>query len=947
MLWCFIGRAVLAHGVASEKNHPLKASLIPVSSVCVVGDALKNTSFLATGPRLTALAAAALLLVHSGAFALSLGRLTVQSSLGEALRAEIDVTNITAEEAGTLRAAVASPEAFKAAGVDFNAALSGAQAQLVKRPDGRSVIRVTGDRTVTEPFVDVLLDLGWNGGRLQRAYTLLIDPPTRAAAPSPAPAVTASPVISPAPVQAAPVPPTPAAQPAPVAVSPVAQTPSAQPSRPAPLPKAAPAPKPLPEPKVKPEAPAKAPATQSADVYRVRSGDTLSKIAANNLRPGVSLDQMLVAMYRNNPQAFIGDNMNRLKAGVVMNVADAQAKAADLPAGEARQIIQAQSADFAAFRQHLAGAAPVVKTVESARTTKGKVEAAVEDRKAGPAAAPDKLTLSKGGLKAGAAEAKVSKETERKAADARVAELSRNVEELKKLTAVAATASSGTAAKTPAVAPSIPVPKPVPMPPPPVVVAASAAPATAPAASKTVPSEPVPSTAVAKAPDAPASLPAAPASVASDASAPASAPKMLPATADAAAEPSFFDSLADNPLVLPGAAALVAALAGLGLMRLRRRNQEGSGETSFIESKLQPDSFFGVSGGQRVDTRDGPASASSSSLSYSLSQLDAIGDVDPVAEADVYLAYGRDLQAEEILKEALRADGSRVAIRAKLLEVYAKRADAKGFEAQARQLQQQTGGEGEEWAKAAELGRTIDPTNSLYAGAGVVAEPLIETPSHVESSFPDDVLDDDATVVRNPEPAHDQTLPLGAAVAGMHTDEGPASTFDVDIDLDSPSQLVGLEATRPMLSEGGDTTPGALHEFAENTVRGALDGHKSEVSDQREAQNSGLGELPPLSLDDLPPHKEAQVSGPVDFDFGDLSLDLDKPADVAEPAPAAAMVDDLDLGGADPLVRKIELADEFRRIGDIEGARDLLEEVVGKAEGALQSRAQTLLDELK
>jgi len=921
--------------------------MIPVSSVCVVGDALKNTSFLATGPRLTALAAAALLLVHSGAFALSLGRLTVQSSLGEALRAEIDVTNITAEEAGSLRAAIASPEAFKAAGVDFNAALSGAQAQLVKRPDGRSVIRVTGDRTVTEPFVDVLLDLGWNGGRLQRAYTLLIDPPIRATSPSPAPAVTAAPVISPAPVQqAAPVQAAPTAQAAPVASPSVAQASAAQPSRPAPPPKAAPVPKPQPEPKAKPEAPAQAPATQTGDGYRVRSGDTLSRIAANNLRPGVSLDQMLVAMYRNNPQAFIGNNMNRLKAGVVMNVADAQAKAADLPAGEARQVIQAQSADFAAFRQQLAGAAPVVKTVESARTAKGKVEAAVEDRKAGPGTAPDKLTLSKGGLKAGAAEAKISKEAERKAADARVAELSRNVEELKKLTASAAAASSGTAAKTPPVVPPIPVAKPVPVPPP-VAAAASAAPAVAPAASKPVPPAPVPSAVVAKAAEVAASKPAAPASVASAAaaaSAPASAPKMLPPTPTQVAEPSFFDSLAENPLVLPGAAALVAALAGLGLMRLRRRNQEGSGETSFIESKLQPDSFFGVSGGQRVDTRDGPASASSSSLSYSLSQLDAIGDVDPVAEADVYLAYGRDLQAEEILKEALRADGSRVAIRAKLLEVYAKRADAKGFEAQARQLQQQTHGEGEEWAKAAELGRTIDPTNALYAVAGM-AEPLTEAPSHADSTFPDDILDDDATVVRNPEPAHDQTLPLGNTVAGMHTDEGPASTFDVDIDLDSPSQLVGLEATRPMTP--GDTTPGNLIDLGENTVRGALDGHKSEVSEQREAPTSVLGDLPPLSLDDLPPHKEAQVSGPVDFDFGDLSLELDKPAEAAEPAQAATAADDLDLGGADPLVRKIELADEFRRIGDIEGARDLLEEVVGKAEGALKLRAQTLLDELK
>ena len=92
-------------------------------------------------------------------------------------------------------------------------------------------------------------------------------------------------------------------------------------------------------------------------------------------------------------------------------------------------------------------------------------------------------------------------------------------------------------------------------------------------------------------------------------------------------------------------------------------------------------------------------------MSYSLSQLDAIGDVDPVAEADVYLAYGRDLQAEEILKEAMRGNPDRLAIRTKLLEVYAKRRDTKGFELLATQLYALTKGEGDDWAKAQELGR--------------------------------------------------------------------------------------------------------------------------------------------------------------------------------------------------------------------------------------------------
>ena len=119
-------------------------------------------------------------------------------------------------------------------------------------------------------------------------------------------------------------------------------------------------------------------------------------------------------------------------------------------------------------------------------------------------------------------------------------------------------------------------------------------------------------------------------------------------------EESFLSELTDKPYIIPGLAVLVAALGGLAFWRKRKGGRKSfSGETSFIESKIQQDSFFGVSGGQRVDTRDGASttSSASSSLNYSLSQLDAIGDVDPVAEADVYLAYGRDLQAEEILKK--------------------------------------------------------------------------------------------------------------------------------------------------------------------------------------------------------------------------------------------------------------------------------------------------------
>jgi len=171
---------------------------------------------------LSGLAIATACLWGLNAQALGLGRLTVQSALGEPLRAEIDVTSLSAEEAGTLKLRVASPDAYRAAGVDYNSVLPGAQVQLMRRADGRSYLRVTSDRAVLEPFVDVILEMNWASGRLVREYTLLLDPPgtprnvAAAPAPSVAPVISAAPAMAPAPaLQAAPAPTQPAAATAP------------------------------------------------------------------------------------------------------------------------------------------------------------------------------------------------------------------------------------------------------------------------------------------------------------------------------------------------------------------------------------------------------------------------------------------------------------------------------------------------------------------------------------------------------------------------------------------------------------------------------------------------------------------------------------------------------------------------------------------------------------
>ena len=863
-----------------------------------------------------ATAVALALSVGSGsAWGLGLGRLSVQSALGETLKAEIDITSLSAEEASSLKVRIAPPESYRSTGVDYNAVLTGTQVQVARR-DGRTVLRVSSDRAVQEPFVDVILELTWSGGRLVREYTLLFDPP---AAPRPLvapPVVVAAPVMAPAATEAVPtrqaaasvaLPPTPSA-PRPAMNPPLAvrARPESRPETRAEASVAAPAPAPAPI------------AARAATAYTVKPGDTLSRIASKTQTPGISLDQMLVGLYRSNPDAFIGSNMNLLKAGMVLQV-PASDVLATVSTSDARQVIKAQSVDFDAYRQRLAGVAPLLKQEESERQSKGRVQAAVEDRKPASAPAPDKLTLSKAA--SAAAEVKASQETEKKDAAARMAELTRNVEELKKLSSAAKpTLPPGDAPATAQIAPIAPAAPIAPIAPiAPVAVSASAA--------------------VTAAAALPASVPAArsetiapPATVLPKSAAMLPTPVPVPAVPAAAAErPGLLDQLMDNPLLLPLGAVLLAGLGAFGFYRLRGRKGAGKSDTGFLESRLQPDSFFGAAGGGRVDTRESVGGASS--ISYSLSQLDAIGDVDPVAEADVYLAYGRDLQAEEILKEALRANPERLAIRLKLLEVYAKRRDTKGFEQLAIQLYAETHGSGIDWGKAQELGRQIDPENPLYDPGGAPARP----------SFGPDI---------HPEPMDASTLPhtvsatqpiVNDAFARSGPDTGPMSGFDLDLDLDlaaPTSSATSMAATQALMT----TVEQAPLEMDFDLSRPLPESTKPDLRFD-------------LNAPETDPPSQADTSNSLDFDLSDIDLsepDKAAPRTMADAFEGDAAAGELahaleELGDddGDPLVRQLELADEFRQIGDTEGAREVLQELLSKATGPLRDKAQVMLNQLR
>jgi pilus assembly protein FimV len=841
--------------------------------------------------------------------ALSLGQINVKSVLGEPLAAEIDILDINADEAATLVTKVASPEAFKASGLDYNVAISGLRATLYRRANGKPYLKLTGDKPVNDPFVDMILEANWNSGRIVRDYTLLFDPPNfRATTPG---------AVAPAPVLAQ----------TPKAVSNgTVSKPAASAASPKPV-------KPEPSAAVKPEA------TDTPQQVRVKPGETASHLASTYKPVNVSLDQMLVALLRTNPDAFINNNVNRLKAGSLVDL-PSEAQASETAPAQATQMIVAQSQDFNAFRRGLASSAPATDVAPAKREAIGKVQANVEDKKT-PLVTADKLTLSKGNLPGAASAEQMAQARSAKEAADRAAELAKNLQDLNKI----ASASSPTVNTS---VPGLPA-----------SAAASAA------ATSTV-------VATSSAPAKPALSVQAP-----------TKPRPAPTLPEPMAEPSLMNSLLENPMVPAGAAGLIALLAALGIYRAKRRKNSSSQDSIFADSKLQPESFFGGTGGRNVDTNDGGVSGSS--MMYSPSQLDAVDDVDPVAEADVYLAYGRDLQAEEILKDALRTNPERLAIHQKLLEIYAKRRDSKAFESIATLAFNLTNGAGAEWERICEKGLALEPDNALYLPGG---QPLSDFKTTLNATDMDAPLE----MLADAPPA--DTPPKPATIEGL-------DNLDLDLDLD-------FSLDEPQLTE--HTGAGELGDAAEipqelvaEMGAGVMSTSAESATDQDQLPTlalDGLDAFAPLPDTDAAAMSTASEDADLDFDLG-LEDPTSKPAPLGQPpldqAPTAAASESTnptplepDLGSmlldfsqtgpgglpnlsaavaqantddptqeefatqpggysdvdGDPLETKLALADEFKAIGDVDGARALIEEVIAESSGEVRERAERALKKL-
>ncbi len=703
-------------------------------------------------------ALAAPLALGLSAQAAVLGDVTVRSYLGQRLDADIEITALTAAEQDALLVRIPPADAFAAAGIDMTTLVRTLRVTIDKRGE-RTFVRVNSEQAVNDPFVMLLVELNAGGTRTLRQYALLIDP-------APIDRAQATAIEPPVAEPLSPADPTAnaasAANTARAGAGSDASVNAANAATNTATNTAANA------------ANAAAPGASTGNgrpiattTRRVRNGNTLAAIAREVQPEGVRLEQVLVALQRANPQAFAGNNINRMKSGAVLSVPAADSMRR-IDVADARRIIIAQSTDFQRYRAALAArtpvaAAPADNTPAPAagnRSSSGTVGVTVTE----PGARPeprDQLKLTAPGSTAGsqtstastastASAASAAGRNERSTIDqlaadkaladanARIAALEKNLSRMEQMLEVRdrkladAQKAAEQAAPSAAAVPGAP---------------ATASPAASPA---TPPVTPPPS----------ATGPAARWSARWSASwsalwseglsdplarmlvvaavllgllailAGVRARRRAAGTAQRRGKRSKVnlvgsrnmqqdrgDDASHGPVVAAGAAAVSAAVPAAS----------GSARTSgasHATSAANPAGSAGAvpsAGSPGSENPAAPAASSESPKSFRAPAAPAqagAGEVDAIAEADVYIAYGRDAQAEEILRDALRAQPQRQALRIKLLEIYAARRDREGFAAIAADMHASTGGKGSAWQQAAQMGQLLDPAHPLYGGYG-------------------------------------------------------------------------------------------------------------------------------------------------------------------------------------------------------------------------------------
>ena len=939
------------------------------------------------------LAIAAASALSSGmAHALGLGEVSLKSALNQPLVAEIELLEVRDLASGELIPSLATPEDFTKAGVDRQYFLSDLKFTPVLKPNGKSFIRVTSSKPVREPYLNFLVEVLWPNGRLLREYTLLLDPPlyspqtTAAAAPQmPLAAPTTRPLV--APLRAA--------QPA---VAP-ATRPAAEPSAPAKLdsneykttgsdtlweiarrvPGGSVHQTMLAIQELNPQA------FIGGNINRLKSGQVLrlpTEQQINSRTTSEAIAQVTeqnIAWREGRSMAAAGSRQLDATKRSAAGAAPAQVESKDnlqLVAGDAGK---AQSGsdkggkgDTKALDEKLA---VTKESLDSTRRENTELKGRMTDLQSQLDKLQRLIQLK----------------------DDQLAKLQADLAAKGKAVAapvVAAPAASATpAAAAPAVVPPVKE-QPAPV--------ASPAPAAAPATDFNYSEEPAKPAAVepapvaeVKKPDPVENKPAQPVQV---------VPVVEPV---AEAEPeSFISSLLASPLALgvAGGSALLALL--VGLMVLSRRNAQKEAElysnigeqaNEALESDLElPEGSFDGLAGEAVD---GVVEAEQGAAPVTAQTADALG------EADIYIAYGRFNQAAELLQNAINDEPQRSDLRLKLMEVFGELADRDGFARQERELREIGGVNADlehinakypAMAGAALAGAAALSMHDELDGFSLddleMDEPVAPAPGQDLDDAFDLSLDElDAGLDENLDAvgAHkavdefaglslegDFDLPEAtpaAPVAAAEDDLG----FDLDLDLAMPAEAA------PSSFDASDD----LADFNLELESDALSAAEVEEDflldiEEPSAAPAGVNEFAELSLELPVAESGGDFDLPADFDLSladdelaaapsadsfaaqldevttqlddlavnlqhaedDSLLDLDVPVEADTLASGLDADDDFDfLSGTDEAATKLDLARAYIDMGDTEGARDILDEVVAEGNDTQQQEARELL----
>lgn len=849
---------------------------------------------------LSAVLCVAALLAHPAVRAVGLGSVEVESRLNQPLRAEIPLLSLGQVDVDALNVRLAEPEDFERIGLERRAVLTRLEF-TVDMSGQRPVVRISSDEAVRDPFLSFLVRMDWPQGRLLREYTILLDPPVLAPAAAPQP--------EPAPSRAVERERPEAAQPA-----------TERQPEPASRPTAGAA---APERRVMP--PSETRPTPAAGEYGpVRSGETLWRIA-DDTRPGdISINQMMMALLRTNPDAFFKDNINALKRGAVLRV-PGRNEIEQLSADQARQAVIRQNQLWQEYRRNLAREAPAVVegSEEPARTPESRqepqpesrlelvpprqAEESVEEAAAGVAQpGADAGTTERETLRSELARTREELLTEQQESEQlgdRVSELEDQVERLQRLLEMKN--EELTALQSRAEAPA---------------------------------QEPQPATDVAE-PGADAGLEEATADVAEEPAAEVATtdeaePEPEPVveqTAPAPRRPGWLETLL-SPVVI-GILGLLLIAIGVALFLHRRRG--GAEDTTLRREAIV---------GEPKLSRTPESEAEPEEKEKPDMAPPEAGPADYDAAA---------------LRAALEENPEDTDTRLKLLRHYAATGDEEAFVAQAETLYAQLADPSDPaWQETRRLGEEVAPDNPLFTSDEDIRESLVEEepaeerPEPVgadESKAPPSPQEEADAGEREPRgdlpdlefeppPETDETAREGEAVsdedgAELEQEADAGREYSLE-DLDAGDESFRFDSDEEEATEPSRESWGADEEEKEED--------QFQLGETVEPRDESGAEETVADFDVSEFGTEGEEDREAESDTESFEISEESAGeDVTEERPAAA-----ETGDEDSVDTKLELAEAYMDMGDEEGARDLLEEVVKEGNDDQKAKAKELLDKL-